>query len=59
MQKVIPVILDYGFKRIGFKSIHAELSPRNIKSLKLLEKNGFRFKEEIHADSVIYTLDRT
>jgi ribosomal-protein-alanine N-acetyltransferase len=59
MQEVIPLVLDYGFKQIGFRSIHAELSPRNIKSLKLLKKNGFRFKEENHVDSVIYTLDCT
>src|SRR5436189_3074847 len=45
MQEVMPLVLDYAFKQIGFRSIHAELSPRNIKSLKLLEKNGFRCKE--------------
>jgi hypothetical protein len=39
-----------------------ELSPRNVKSLKLLEKNGFTIKTEFnngYPDSVIYALENT
>src|SRR5882672_2152237 len=41
MQEVLPVVIKYGLEEIGFKTIEAELSPLNIKSIKLLEKNGF------------------
>jgi ribosomal-protein-alanine N-acetyltransferase len=60
MQEVIPMVIAYGFEKIGLLSIEAELSPRNVKSLKLLEKCNFqpRSVDSNNADSVIYHLDK-
>jgi RimJ/RimL family protein N-acetyltransferase len=40
--------------------IEAELSPRNLKSVQLLEKNNFKLAEvnEENPDSVVYALKR-
>jgi ribosomal-protein-alanine N-acetyltransferase len=57
MQEVIPKIIEYAFSVMQLRSINAELSPHNIKSVNLLEKYGF---EKISGDekgaTVIYTL---
>jgi ribosomal-protein-alanine N-acetyltransferase len=55
MQEVIPKIIEYGFDVMKLRSIMAELSPRNVKSVKLLEKYNF---EKIAGDEelVLYTL---
>ena len=60
MTKPRVVIVGGGFG--GLHAIEAELSPRNVKSLKLLEKNGFTIKTEFNngnPDSVIYALENT
>src|SRR5258706_3881866 len=41
MQEVIPKIIEYGFDVMKLRSIMAELSPHNVKSVKLLEKYKF------------------
>ena len=43
------------------EAIEAELSPRNLKSIRLLEKNNFKLVSvtEDHPDSVVYALKRT
>jgi ribosomal-protein-alanine N-acetyltransferase len=61
MQEALPIIIEYGFKKIKFHSIEAELSPENLRSVKLLEKNGFIKKTSSNDNrdpsySVIYTL---
>ena len=63
MQEVIPKIIEYGFETLKLNAIEAELSPRNLKSVRLLEKYGFVRKdnanktgEEENPDSVVYTL---
>jgi ribosomal-protein-alanine N-acetyltransferase len=55
MQEVIPVVLDYGFTQINLKSIKGEAAADNIKSIKLMEKFGFKFEKEID-NMVLYTL---
>jgi ribosomal-protein-alanine N-acetyltransferase len=62
MQEVIPEVIRFAFENIKLHSIEAELSPRNVKSVKLLEKNGFTIKTEFNnsnPDSVIYALENT
>src|SRR5205823_9125639 len=44
MQEVIPEVIRFAFENMKLHSIEAELSPRNVKSVKLLEKNGFSVK---------------
>ncbi|MGB8192793.1 MAG: GNAT family N-acetyltransferase [Chitinophagaceae bacterium] len=46
MQEVIPHVINYGFQEMQLEIIMAELSPDNVKSVKLLEKNGFIFQED-------------
>jgi [ribosomal protein S5]-alanine N-acetyltransferase len=41
MQEAIPIIIRYAFDAMKIKTLLAESSPLNIKSVKLLEKNGF------------------
>ena len=61
MQEVIPRVLQFGFEEIKLEMIEAELSPRNLKSVRLLEKNNFTLAEvnEENPDSVVYALKRT
>jgi ribosomal-protein-alanine N-acetyltransferase len=61
MQEVIPGVIQYAFEVMRLHSIEAELSPRNVKSVKLLEKNGFALttaQETDNPDSVTYALGR-
>ncbi len=61
MQEVIPRVLQFGFEEIKLEMIEAELSPRNLKSVRLLEKNNFTLAavNEENPDSVVYALKRT
>ena len=61
MQEVIPRVLEFGFEEIKLEMIEAELSPRNLKSVRLLEKNNFTMApvNEENPDSVVYALKRT
>jgi ribosomal-protein-alanine N-acetyltransferase len=47
MREVLPVIIQYGFEELKLKSINGEVDPRNVKSIKLMEKNGFKLKETL------------
>jgi len=58
MQKVIPKIIEYGFNVINLRSIAAELSPNNVKSVKLLEKYKFEKILSDESDTVVYALYR-
>src|SRR5713101_5470150 len=60
MQEVIPKILQFGFEEMKLETIEAELSPRNLKSVRLLEKNNFKLAavNEQNSDSVVYALRR-
>lgn len=57
MQEVIPIVLNHGFTTMDLGKIHGEVSPRNIKSIKLLEKFGFLCTRE-SKNTLIFTLDR-
>src|SRR5947207_366049 len=41
MQEVIPRIIQFGFEEMKLQNIEAEVSPRNQKSIRLLQKNNF------------------
>jgi len=60
MQEVIPRVIQFGFEEMKLQMIEAELSPRNLKSVRLLEKNNFKLAEvnEENSDSVVYALKR-
>ena len=66
MQEALQKILNFAFNKVKLKSIQAELSPRNLKSLKILERNNFTKKafqikqpEKESHDSVVYSLEST
>ena len=65
MQEAVECIIAYGFKTLGLHSIEAVVSPENIASVKLLERNKFvreaYFKENefyngTFNDTAIYSL---
>ena len=60
MQEVIPRVLQFGFEEIKLEMIEAELSPRNLKSVRLLEKNNFTLAtvNEENPDLEVYALRR-
>ncbi|MFZ4752109.1 MAG: GNAT family N-acetyltransferase [Chitinophagaceae bacterium] len=42
MSEALPPILQFGFEQLGLHRIEATLSPQNLPSLKLLQKNHFQ-----------------
>lgn len=55
MQEVIPVVIKYGFEVMKLHSIDGEVDPRNVKSIKLMEKNGFQLGKKLE-NTDIYSL---
>jgi RimJ/RimL family protein N-acetyltransferase/LmbE family N-acetylglucosaminyl deacetylase len=52
MQEVIPAVINFGFEKLKLRLIIGEAKPQNVKSIKLMEKFGFRYKEEADEYSV-------
>src|SRR6476661_1455602 len=62
MQEVIPEVIRFALEEMRLPSIEAEVSPRNLKSVRLLEKNNFTLaavNEENPDSVVVYALKRT
>lgn len=57
MQEALEKIINYGFETMQLNSIVADLHAGNLKSLKLLVKNGFMY-ETSNGDYVIYSLQK-
>ena len=55
MQEIIPVVIEYGLKYMRLHSIEGEVDPNNLKSIKLMEKNGFVYNRKLEK-TVIYSL---
>ena len=47
IQEVLPKVIRYGFETMKLNSIDGEVDPNNIKSIKLMEKNGFVFNKRL------------
>jgi [ribosomal protein S5]-alanine N-acetyltransferase len=58
IQEVIPAVLDYGFKGLKFEKIIGEVSPGNIKSIKVLERFSFKLETK-QRDILRYSLTDT
>ena len=61
MQEAMAVVIKYGLEQLKLHTIEAELSNKNLQSVKLLERNGFTVKENVfhegsHLETVVYTL---
>ena len=55
MQEVILKVIKYGFEEMHLRSIDGDVDPSNLKSIKLLEKNGFIFHKRL-PNTLIYSL---
>ena len=65
MSEAVLAVVDYGFREIGLNRIEATADGKNLRSLKLLERCGFRregilrekhyYKEAFH-DEVVFSL---
>jgi len=53
MQETMTVVLDYGFRTMKFHSIVANVNPKNVPSIKLLERNNF-VREAYHRENFFY-----
>jgi len=56
MTEALKKVLDFGFTKLGFKTIAAEPKAINLRSVKLLEKLGFDRAGEIEGGYVVYEL---
>jgi ribosomal-protein-alanine N-acetyltransferase len=52
MKEVLPAVIKYGFETKNLKSIEGEVDPSNIKSIKLMEKNGFVFTTQFESTAI-------
>lgn len=58
MQKIIPKVIEFGFEKMKLDIIAGEVSPQNIKSIKLMEKSGFRYDHKLkQCDVYLLTKD--
>jgi len=55
MQEAIARVLEYGFEKMKLHSIEAVLHPENIRSINLLQRNGFVYQKN-EEDAVVYVL---
>jgi RimJ/RimL family protein N-acetyltransferase len=53
MQEAMTEVLDYGFKTMHLHSVEANVNPRNVSSIKLLERNNF-IREAYHRENYFY-----
>jgi len=58
IQQVLPVVLDYSFQQLGLQAIEGEVSPDNIKSIKLMEKYGFVYNRK-QETTAVYRLKKS
>ena len=58
MQEVLPMIIDYGLETMGLNFIDGEVDPKNLRSIKLMEKYGFVFNRG-SKDMEIYSLQNS
>jgi putative acetyltransferase len=42
MSEILPALLTYGYDKLGLRRIEASVTPGNMRSCRLLERNGFR-----------------
>jgi ribosomal-protein-alanine N-acetyltransferase len=58
MQEVIPVIIEFGFNTMKLEIINGEVDPENIKSIKLLERFGFKYERKFE-NTLVYSLSNS
>jgi ribosomal-protein-alanine N-acetyltransferase len=53
MQEALTAVLDYGFNTLKLHSVEGNVNPNNMRSIQLLEKNGF-VREAYHRENYYY-----
>ncbi|MBU2491174.1 MAG: GNAT family N-acetyltransferase [Bacteroidetes bacterium] len=53
IQEAVKSVLDYGFNKMNLSAIEGEVAPGNIKSIKIMEKFGFKKINEIRENDSI------
>jgi len=53
MQEAMTAVLEYGFKKMNLHSVEANVNPKNVSSIKLLERNNF-VREAYHRENYFY-----
>ncbi len=51
--EVLKTVVDFGFKRLGLKTIIAEIDPKNFPSAAILGKNGFFASEHRKSNLIV------
>lgn len=59
MHEALQKVLNFGFKNLLLNSIDADLSPKNVKSVRLLERNGFVRIASLQTDHSIDEIPKT
>lgn len=52
--KAVKGLLHFLFEQTNIEQLNAIVQPRNVSSLKVIEKCGFVFKENIEIDALMY-----
>jgi [ribosomal protein S5]-alanine N-acetyltransferase len=58
MHEVLPIIINYGFETMGLNFIDGEVDPKNLKSIKLMEKSGFIYHKRLE-NTEIYSVQNS
>jgi len=52
MPEAVKIVTDFGFKKLKLRRIYAHVYPFNPPSMKVLEKNGYRFEGIMKKDTM-------
>jgi len=58
MQEIVPTIINFGFEKLKLKNIEGEVFSGNIKSVKLMERFGFKYNRQ-QEETLMYRLENT
>lgn len=59
MTEAVPVLLEYGFSALGFDALQAFIQPPNDRSIKLVERFGFKRIGNSDDGNDIYQLEKS
>ena len=58
IRELLPLVVDFGFNKMKLLSIDAGVHNQNLRSIKVLEKNGFLLKEILPDGHFLYNLKK-
>ena len=57
MQEALSGIIKFGFENMKLHTLEGDVTPNNLRSIRLLKRNGFIYDRKLK-DSVIYSLTK-